>query len=81
MTPETTDFTLLVLSYWKDVEALRAFAQGPAHRAGWDWWNKVTRSHPHLGIMHEVFAAPKGHWENIYINFKPFGMGESSPID
>ena len=26
--------------------------------------------------MHEVYAAPKGHWENIYNNFKPFGMGE-----
>jgi len=26
--------------------------------------------------MHEVYAAPKGHWENIYVDFPPFGMGE-----
>ena len=32
--------------------------------------------HPHLGIMHEVYAAPPGSWENISVNFAPFGMGE-----
>lgn len=28
--------------------------------------------------MHEVYAAPRGQWENIYVNFRPFGMGELS---
>lgn len=32
--------------------------------------------HDHLGIMHEVYAAPAGAWENINVNFVPFGMGE-----
>lgn len=56
---------------------LHAFARGPAHQAGWTWFNKVTKTHPHLGMMHEVYAIPKGHWENIYKNITPFGMGES----
>ena len=26
--------------------------------------------------MHELYYAPKGHWENIYHNFKPIGLGK-----
>ncbi|KAF6220418.1 hypothetical protein HO133_002850 [Letharia lupina] len=75
MTAETST-TPISLSYWKDVESLRAFAQGPAQRAGWDCWNRTMKSHPHIGIMHEVFAAPRGHWESICVNMEPFGMDQ-----
>lgn len=33
-----------------------------------DWWNNVTKEYPYLSIMHEMYHAPKGHWENIYAN-------------
>lgn len=75
LTPDVKH-TVLTLSYWKDLDSLNAFAQGPLHKAGWAWWNKSTKTLPHLGIMHEVYAAPKGNWENIYVNFRPFGMGK-----
>lgn len=68
--------TRVVLSYWKSVEGLHAFARGPAHREGWNWWSSTVHEHPHLGIMHEVYAAPPGAWENINVNFVPFGIGE-----
>lgn len=68
--------TRVVLSYWKSVEGLHAFVCGPAHREGWNWWNSTAHKHPHLGIMHEVYAAPPGAWENINVNFVPFGIGE-----
>ena len=74
-TPDTGNM-VVSLSYWENVESLHAFAQGPAHRAGWDWWNRTEKQLAHIGIMHDVYAAPKGHWENIYLNFRPFGMGE-----
>ncbi|MCJ1462829.1 hypothetical protein MMC07_001432 [Pseudocyphellaria aurata] len=77
-TPTST--TRVVLSYWRSVDGLQAFACGPVHREGWNWWNGTVREHPHLGIMHEVYAAPPGAWENIYVNFVPFGMGESSRV-
>lgn len=69
---------MIWLSYWKDIDHLRAFAHGDAHRAGWDWFN-AFKGHPHIGIMHEIYSAPQGHWENIYHNFRPFGMGKPSP--
>ena len=57
------------------MESLQAFATGSVHRAGRDWWNATIKQHPHIGIMHEVYAVPKGHWENIYDNFQPLAMG------
>jgi len=29
----------------------------------------------HIGIMHEVYDVPAGHWETIYLNMRPFGFG------
>ncbi|KAL8867013.1 MAG: hypothetical protein Q9174_005936 [Haloplaca sp. 1 TL-2023] len=75
---EASGVALIIISYWKSIEHLHAFAQGPAHRKGWDWWEAEARKkHPHLGIMHETFEAPKGRWENVYEGFVPTGMGES----
>ena len=68
--------TMIWLSYWKDIDHLRGFAHGDAHRAGWDWFN-AFKGHPHIGIMHEIYSTPKGNWENIYHNFRPFGMGNT----
>lgn len=67
---------LVTISYWKDIEHLHAFALGPTHRLGWDWWAAQNKKYPHLGIMHETYAVPKGAWENIYQNCHPLGMGQ-----
>lgn len=72
---------VITLSYWKSMDHLHAFARGDAHRQGWDWWNKTVKEHDHLGIMHEVYAVPTSHWENIYVNMHPFGMGMFHPSE
>lgn len=69
---------MATLSYWRDLKSLHDFTFGPAHRAGWDWWNSTVKQHPHLGIFHEVYVVPKDQWTNVYVNFPPFGMGELS---
>lgn len=71
---------IITISYWRSIEHLHAFAHGDAHRAGWDWWNRTIKQHDHLGIMHETFAVPANGWENIYVNFHPIGMGETSHL-
>ena len=67
---------VLMLSYWKDLESLHTYAQSPLHRQALDLWNKRVKTHPHLGIMHEVYNVPKGGWENIYWNSPKTAMGE-----
>lgn len=34
----------------------------------------MTKTHPYLSIMHEVYEAPKGHWENIHMNNQLVGL-------
>jgi hypothetical protein len=63
--------------YFKSVDGLHRFAHSEYHREGWDWWNRIVKSHPHLSIFHEVYHAPKGHWENIYINSPRAGITTS----
>lgn len=67
---------IITLSYWRSMQHLHEFARSPVHRAGWEWFERTTKTHPHLSMMHEVYALPKGHWENVYTNFTPFGMGK-----
>ncbi|CAI6336691.1 unnamed protein product [Periconia digitata] len=70
--------TVVFLTYWKDLAGLQEFAQGPSHRVG---WNAYNQGHfPYMGIMHETYHAPKGHWETIYHNMRPFGMAGTSYI-
>ncbi|EON60919.1 hypothetical protein W97_00129 [Coniosporium apollinis CBS 100218] len=69
---------IMTVMYFKDVEGLHKFAHGPSHRKGWEWWNKNLRKLPHLSIWHEVFAAPAGHWEGIYANSHPTGLGATA---
>ena len=69
---ETTTFTWL--SWWKDIRGLQAFAAAATHRLGQTNYDKGK--FPHIGIMHETYHAPNGHWETIYDDFAPWGMGQ-----
>lgn len=71
---------LITMSYWKSIEHLHAFAQGPSHKLGWDFWSKTNKQWPHIGIMHETYAVPAGSWENVYQNHHPIGMCESTAL-
>jgi hypothetical protein len=70
----TTQSELMQVAYFKTVEGLHAFAQGPEHRKAMEWWGKTVKEHGHLAIWHEIYHAPKGHWENIYINSHRSGI-------
>ncbi|KAK4097741.1 hypothetical protein N658DRAFT_478426 [Parathielavia hyrcaniae] len=70
--------TLLYIYYFRDAAGLHRFAHSPVHRRAWDWFNKTVlgeRKHGHIGIFHEVFCAPAGGYESIYINMPPELMG------
>ncbi|KAI4158534.1 MAG: hypothetical protein L6R39_000512 [Caloplaca ligustica] len=76
-TEEDCTNTMVWISYWRSLEDLHLFASGETHRSGWDWYNREQKRYPHIGIQHETYLAPKGHWENIAYNFRPFGIGKT----
>jgi hypothetical protein len=57
---------------------VHAYAHSTLHREAWDYWNRTVKAHNFLGIHHEVYEADAGHWENIYANFQPTGLGATS---
>jgi hypothetical protein len=63
--------------YFLNVEGVHAFANGKTHREAWNWFNKMTKTHPHLSISHEIYGVQKGNWENIFVNFEPTNIGMS----
>lgn len=67
-----------LISYWRSIEDLHNFAHSPLHREAWMWWEKTLKQHNFLGINHEIFEAPAGHWENVYLNFQPTGFGATT---
>lgn len=72
---------LLTIMYFRSVEGLHKFAHHDVHRQGWNWWNKNIKDMPHQSIWHEVFVAPKGNWESIYVNSQPILLGMCSRHD
>ncbi|KAL2256726.1 hypothetical protein VTK26DRAFT_1222 [Humicola hyalothermophila] len=75
-----TNNQVMTICYFRTMEGLHNFAHGPIHRKAWDWWNNVTKTFPYLSIMHEVYHAPKGHWENIYANCHLNGLSNTTAV-
>ncbi|KAI2791781.1 hypothetical protein POX_c04660 [Penicillium oxalicum] len=68
---------LLNIFYLRDYKALHRFAYGDSHMKGVKYFRKITETCPHIGIFHETFVVPRGHWEAIYINSEPTGLGDT----
>ncbi|KAF7718691.1 Monooxygenase af470-like protein [Penicillium ucsense] len=68
---------ILTIFYLRDYESLHRFAYGESHMKGVRYFADITKKCPHIGIFHETFVVPKGHWEAIYINTEPTGLGDT----
>lgn len=76
--PDATGLNMVTLSYWKNLAGLHAFAHAAAHMQGQRWWEKgAMDAFPHIGIMHETYQVPAGNWENVFHNYRPFGIANA----
>lgn len=71
-TDDDSGNTMAWISSWRSAERLQKWAMTLVHRKGMNAFNRLQKDNPHMGIMHELYSAPKNQWETIYINFKPF---------
>ncbi|KAF3004963.1 hypothetical protein E8E13_007953 [Curvularia kusanoi] len=74
----TTSSEFLTIVYFENEHYLHEYAHGPMHSETMQWWSKVVKDIPHVGISHEAFSCPKQSWEGIYINYPPVGLGATS---
>ena len=73
---------LMVTQYWRSFEALEAYAKAgdKAHVPAWQAFNKSVGSNGDLGIWHETYVIAPGHYENIYNNMPPWGLGAAATL-
>ncbi|KAF2846380.1 hypothetical protein T440DRAFT_558167 [Plenodomus tracheiphilus IPT5] len=76
--PDEQGKTVVFLSYWKTLEGLHKFAHSKTHMKGQMWWESgAAEKFSHIGIMHETYEVPAGNWENVFHNFRPFGIANA----
>jgi hypothetical protein len=66
----------VVAQYWRDVDALYAYASArdAVHRPAWSAFNRRARRVPGaVGIWHETFQVRAA--ETMYVDMRPLGLG------
>jgi len=66
-----------VVQYWKDLDSLIAYAQGPesVHRPAWTEFNRRARTAAGaVGIWHETLFVPAGRHESLYVDMPSQGL-------
>jgi hypothetical protein len=71
-----------IVQYWRSFEHLEAFAKDKddPHLDVWRrYWRRVGRS-GRTGIWHETFLVKEGHYEAVYGNMPPHGLGKAGRL-
>lgn len=70
-----------VVQYWRDLDALLAYAHDPEqqHRPAWrDFNTRARESHGAVGIWHETYAVPAGAHESMYVDMPVTGLAAAT---
>lgn len=69
--------TTVMIQYWQSTEHLLNYARGQKHLAAWRAFNQKASATNAVGIYHETYVVPKGHYESIYGNMPIYGLAKA----
>jgi Domain of unknown function (DUF4188) len=74
--------TTFMIQYWRSFEDLAVYAgnKNAVHLPAWREFNRKAASNGDVGIWHETYRVPAGHYEAIYNNMPEFGLGRVLPL-
>ncbi|CAN5337120.1 DUF4188 domain-containing protein [soil metagenome] len=74
--------TLITLQYWRDFDALHAYAHASEaeHLPAWGAFNRASKGNDAVGIFHETYIVQPGAHECVYVDMPLFGLGKASGI-
>jgi hypothetical protein len=74
--------TTFMIQYWRSFEDLAVYAgnKNATHLPAWREFNRKAASNGDVGIWHETYRVPAGHYEAIYNNMPEFGLGRVLPL-
>jgi hypothetical protein len=72
----------VVIQYWRSFDQLEAFSRSKdnTHFPAWVRFNKSIGSNGDVGIWHETYLIPAGHYEAIYNNMPRVGLGAAGEL-
>lgn len=73
---------IVMVQYWRSMAQLMDYAKNreAQHLPAWQAFNKQIGTNGDVGIWHETYDIKAGHYENIYVNMPPFGMGKAGQL-
>jgi len=73
-------FATLMVSYWRSFDELERFARSKddPHLPAWKEFMKWVGGDGSVGIWHETYVIPAGHYETIYGNMPRFGLAAAT---
>lgn len=65
-----------MVQYWESSDRLLAYAHDRTgqHHPAWAAFNKKVARSGAVGIWHETYAVPAGHFECLHYHMTPFGL-------
>lgn len=69
------------VQYWRSLDHLLAYVKDSDHEhvpTARRFYQKIFKNQA-IGVWHEVFVVPKGHYEGLYINMPRHGLGKVHP--
>jgi hypothetical protein len=72
--------TILTVQYWDSAEQVIAYARDPKakHRPAWRNFNRHAGKTGAVGIFHETYSVPSGHYESVYRAMPAFGLADAT---
>ena len=72
--------TFLVVQYWRDFDALNAWARAgdEPHLPAWRAYNRAARASDAVGVFHETYTVGTDGWETIYVNMPVVGLAHAT---
>ncbi|SDS02011.1 protein of unknown function [Paraoerskovia marina] len=71
--------TTILVSYWRDVAAVQAYASQPdgLHLPAWREYVRLIGATRDLGVWHELYDLRSGGSEAVYVNMPRFGRANA----
>jgi hypothetical protein len=71
--------TVLVVQFWRDLEALHGWSRSAAHPhlPAWRAFNRAVRATDAVGVFHETFVLGSASPDTLYVDMPPTGLARA----
>jgi hypothetical protein len=74
--------TVMTVQYWRSFDQLHAYAHSKdlEHLPAWTEFNRRVGGNGSVGVFHESYLVPAGHFECVYVNMPRTGLATAGEM-